>query len=62
MVFCWINLIFGYQFYLYLYNPIYIYRDILGSVLLAVTVSKQLLLFLDKAFTNHHHPLLQVLG
>ena len=27
------------------------------SVLLPVTVSKQLSLFLDKAFTNHHHPL-----
>ena len=30
--------------------------------LLPVTFSKQLSLFLDKAFTNHHHPLLQVLG
>ena len=29
---------------------------------LPVTVSKQLLLCLNKAFTNHHHPLLQVLG
>ena len=33
-----------------------------GSVLLPATVSKQLLLFLNKAFTNHHHPLLQVIG
>ena len=34
----------------------------LGSVLLPVAVSKQLSLFLNKAFTNHHRPLLQVLG
>ena len=32
----------------------------LGSVLLPVTVSEQLSLLLDKASTNHHHPLLQV--
>ena len=39
-------------------NMIYV-----GSVLLLpVTVSKQLLPFLDKAFTGHHHPLLQVIG
>ena len=41
----------------------YIYIYIFwGVVLLPVTVSKQLFLFLNKAFTNHHHPLLQVLG
>ena len=34
----------------------------MGFVLLLVTVSKQLLPFLDKAFTNHHHPPLQVVG
>ena len=34
----------------------------LEFVLLPVTVSKQVSLFLNKAFTNHHHPLLQVLG
>ena len=34
----------------------------IGSVLLPVTVSKQLSFFLDKASTNHHHPLLQVIG
>ena len=32
----------------------------LGFVLLPVAVSKQL--FLNKAFTNHHHPLLQAIG
>ena len=34
----------------------------LGFVLLPVTVSKQVSLFLNKAFTNNHHPLLLVLG
>ena len=34
----------------------------LGFVLLPVTVSKQISLFLNKAFTNHHHPLLQPIG
>ena len=34
----------------------------LGSVLIPVTVSKQLSSFWNKAFTNHHHPLLQVTG
>ena len=33
-----------------------------GFILFPVTVSHQLLLFLNKAFTKHHHPLLQVLG
>ena len=34
----------------------------IGSVLLPVTVSKQISSFWNKAFTNHHHPLLQVIG
>ena len=57
-----------YSLYIYIYtycnnnnNILYIYI-FLGVVLLPVTVSKQLFLFLNKAFTNHHHPLLQVLG
>ena len=46
--------------YIIIYIYIYMY---VGSVLflLPVTVSKQVLLVLNKAFTNHHHPLLQVI-
>ena len=42
---------------LYTYTILY-----LGSVLLFVTVSRQLSLILNKAFGNHHHPLLLVIG
>ena len=36
--------------------------QLLGSVLLPATVSKQSSRFLNKAFTNQHHPLLLVIG